>query len=508
MPQTRLTFAEEIALQAAFMEIKRERRLALKEMFRGTQLKRKSLLADAKKLKDAAAKAKKAVGKIPNVSLPNIQIPTADINFNLNLPKIKISKLINFSLPNIPGVNWGKLPDITLPSLKLPGFFKIDVRVNLPDISFKQLFGYIAINFPHIELPKIALHIAHNFNLDLNLIKLSFPDFFDVDLDINLPNISIPDVNLPIGVPDIDIDIPNIDLSGLEIPGFDIPKLLKLPGFDKVLKLLIDLFDSVDLPNIVVDLGLDFMSDFFASALPIVQQVKSGTKAANTWRKAARDLHRSVKTKKHRQYILPGNAQGAVTAIRNLLRQSSAEHATLATIETTQFAVSTAGLFADLGAATGPAVAAAASFAKMCEQITVIAVEYKQVKKVNVILKTSTAENLGPDIFKVCPLLGCYYIANNTTSNVLNLLSADLLHDDWMTNAERNIKSHLNPLIKDSQRFIEKSRYALDPIRQSKGMYVELSTMEKLKGRFVLAFKKRFGRAPPEERAATHRYIG
>ena len=45
-----LTFQEEIALRAAFMEIQRERKQSLRAMFEGTRLVRKSKLEDAKEV--------------------------------------------------------------------------------------------------------------------------------------------------------------------------------------------------------------------------------------------------------------------------------------------------------------------------------------------------------------------------------------------------------------------------------------------------------------------------
>lgn len=517
-----LTFQEEIAHRAALMEIRLERKRALREMFDGTKLIRKSLADDAKEAFKAAKKAKKAIENVPGISVPDLNNPFGNLNLNL-LKGIDLKKLIKIKLPGlnvpdwdldlIPDINIGDIPGINLPDI-LPNLRGILKHLDLlPDISLRLLAWQIGVKFPHIQLPSVAFDLSNIFKFSLPDIfpgiKLAYPDFFDIDISVDLPNWSIPDVSLPNMVPPINIDLPTIDLPSLEIPGLDIPNLLKIPGFSKVLGLLVELFDVVDLPDVIGELGLDFIQDFISSALPIIQQVKSGSKAANSWRKAARDLHKAVRThKKHRKFVLPGDARNAVDALRTLLKQSSAEHATRATIETAQFAVSTAGLFADLGGATGPATSAAAACAKMCQKIVLFAMEYNQMKKINHILKTTSGETLTSDLFEVSPLLGCYFLANNTTSNVLNVLCKDILTDNWMTDAERNKKKHLDPLIKDSQSFINKSRYVLQPIRQNKGMFVEKSTFAKLKARAALAFKKKFGRAPSNATISTHDYIG
>ncbi len=516
-----LTFQEEIALRAAFMEIQRERKRALRDMFEGTKLVRKSIADDAKEALKTAKKARKLVQGLPGIQAPDLNNPLANLNLNL-LKGFDLKKLLKIKIPGlhvpdweldlIPDIKIGDLPGINIPNI-LPNLSGILKHLDLlPDLSLRVLFWQIGIKFPHIQLPSVAFDLGNIFKLDFPDLfpdlKLKYPDFYDFDLNVTLPNWSVPDVTLPNLVPPINIDLPEIDLPSLDIPGLNIPQLLKIPGFSKVLKLLVELFDVVDLPDVIGELGLDFIQDFISSALPIVQQIKSGSKAVNSWRKAAQDLHKAVRTKKHKPFVLPGDARDAVTALRSLLRQSSAEHATRATIETAQFAVSTAGLFADLGGATGPATSAVAACAKMCQKIVLFSMEYNQMKKINHILKTTSGDALSSDLFETSPLLGCYYLANNTTSNVLNVICKDILQDDWMLDAERNIKKHLNPLIKDSQTFINRSRYVLQPIRQNKGMFVEKSTFGKLKARAMLAIKKKFGRVPASATISTHNYIG
>ncbi len=514
-----LSSQEQLALLAALNEIKLERKNALKRMFQGTQLVRKSLVQDAKDMYKSAKDAKKKMDGVPGLNAPDITVGIPPLNVGI-FKGINLKKLINMNLRlclSVPNINL--IPDIEIGDI--PGFNLPKVRLNLkgilkykdlfPNISLRALVWAICIKYPHIELPAIAVDIGKIFEIDfpnLPKIKVQFPEFFEIDLEVSLPNLKLPDVNLPNVVPQISLEVPKINLGELEIPGVNMPKLLKIPGFPKVMKLLLELFDVGDLPDIIADLGLDFLQDFVASALPVVQQVKSGAKAASSWGSAAQDLHKSFKTKKHMPFVLPGNARDAVIAVRTLLRQSSAEHAARATIETTQFAVSTAGLFADLGGATGPATSAAASLAKLCQKITIFAIEYKQMKKVNHILKTSPDDALSSELFNVSPLLGCYYLANNTTSNVLNVLSNNIIEDDWMADAANNKRKHLDPLIKDSQKFISKSRYVLNPIKQDKGMYVELSGFEKLKARFALSVKKKLHLAPSTAKVKTHRYIG
>ncbi len=516
-----LSFKEELELEAAFMHIKRERRESLKVMFEGTQLRAKSRREDAQTLAKSAKECKDKLKALPGVDIPKLDVPSLNVHL---FDGINLRNLVNFRIPNLllPNFDLNLIPDIKLGNI--PGFDLALIRINLkgilnykdllPNISLRVLVYTLAIKWPNINLPSLLFDLSKILSIDFDLLfgnlSLRFPEFFQINLQMNIPHLSLPDVNFP-GLPPLDIptiDFSAIDFSSLHIPGIDFPDLLKVPGFDKVLRLLFELFDGIDLSIIIEELGAEFIADFISSALPFVQQVKSGAQAVKNWGTAASDWHKARLTSTQRNFLVPGDARDACNAIGELLRRSRDEHATLAAIQTTQLAVSTAGLFADLGGATGPAVAAASALAKTCQKVVIMGARYKEMRKINLILSTTPAEYLTSNIFKVSPLLGCYYIANNTTSNVLNILSKNIIQDNWMTDATQNKIKYLDPLIMEAQRFISESRYVLDPVRQSQGMYIEKSSMEKLKEGCALFFKKKFGLAPQSATVNSHKYIG
>ncbi|SHN16467.1 hypothetical protein SAMN05192549_10579 [Duganella sacchari] len=523
-----LTFQEETKLREAFSAIERERRESLRAMFNDTHLRPKSRVEDAKTLAKSAKDAKKSLAAIPGVGVPDLSLPDMNLpSLNLNLFKgLDLRQLVDFTMPRIPIPNFDiyLIPDIKLGHL--PGFNLPKIRLNLkgilkfkdllPEISLRALVYKILARFPDVNIPAILYDLSRIFDIDFNLlfpnIRDLFPDFFNIDLTIRLPHLALPDINLPeVHLPNVDlpeIDLGSIDFSAIHIPGIDFPRMLEIPGFDKVLRLLFELFDCVDLNVIITELGIEFMSEFISSALPLVQQVKAGAKAASNWGTAAMDWHKSRKTTVQRGFLLPGDARDACDAVADLLRTSRNEHAALATIQTTQLAVSTAGLFADLGGASGPAVAAASAIATTCQKIMIMGARYKEVKKVNLILSNHAMEALTSNIFKVSPLLGAYYLANNTTSNVLNILCDNIIEDGWMAEWEKNKRQHLDPLLTECTRFIAESRYVLDPVRQNKGMFVEKSKLDQLKESVTLYFKKKAGMAPASARVATHKYAG
>jgi len=511
-----LTFKEDIALQAAFMEIKRERRLALQNMFDGTQLIPKSRVEDAKTLLQEAKAIKKSIGAIPGVSVPKLGVPSLNINL---FKDIDLRSLVNFRIPtlSLPDLNLTWIPDIklglimnfNLPSIRLNLKGILKYKDLLPDISLRALVYSIVIKFPEISIPSLLFDLSKILNIDFDILfpnlKVKFPDFFTFDFNIEIPHLSLPDINFPDLPP---IDLPSIDLSQLDLSAFRIPNLLSIPGIDKIFRLIFELFDSFDIMDIIEELGLDFLEDFISGAIPFVSQVKKGAKVVQLWGTVASDWHKARKTVKQRTFLVPGNAQDACDAVKVLLIRSRNEHAILASIETTQLGVSTAGLFADFGGVTGPAISAAAAIAKTCQKIVIMGARYKEMKKVNQLLASSPAEKLSSNLFEISPLLGCYYLANSTTSTILNFLSSNIIEDRWMSEYEMNKKRYLDPLIKECQRFISESRYVLFPLKQNIGMFVKKGTFDMLKESAALYVKKKLGFSPQSAKVATHKYIG
>ena len=415
---------------------------------------------------------------------------------------------VSFDLNLIPDIRLGDIPGFDLPELRLNLKGLLKYKDLFPDISLRRLVMALAIKFPDLDVRYILFELGRIFDLDFPRLFPQLSVWFPPELRFELPSLAFPDINMPrVLPPNFDLGL-DVDLRAIRIPGLDLPRLLRMPGFDRILRLLHELFDVADLGDIIGLIGIESFTSFVTSALPIVQQLKSGASALKECGEAAQDLYKSYKTREHQKFVLPGDARAACGAVRTLLRESSGEHAVRGAIDTAQFGASLAGLFADLGAGTGPAVAAGASVSKLIQRIVIVAAKHKERKKVNFILQTRPADALSAHLFDVSPLLGCYFLVNSTTSNVLNVLSEDILLDAWMADAERNKREHLDPLIRDARTFIDRSHYVLFPIRQNKGMYVERSTMEKLKLGAALYMKKKLGRAPASATVSSHRYIG
>ena len=218
--------------------------------------------------------------------------------------------------------------------------------------------------------------------------------------------------------------------------------------------------------------------------------IKSGVKAANEWRKCAHIAYKAHKVNTQKQYLLQGNAQLAAEGVKRLLVEDSAHHGVLAAIKTAQFGTQTAGLFADLGAATGPIVAAGAAVATMCEKIVFIGLEFKRIKAGNALLKS---DQITSKLFDVTPVLGCFYLTCVNTSDILGVLVEDITTDrDWMLKWGQNKTKYIDPLQKEARRFIQASHFTLEPPpAQNFGLFEPPGKLDKLKKSFMARFRKK-----------------
>ena len=84
-------------------------------------------------------------------------------------------------------------------------------------------------------------------------------------------------------------------------------------------------------------------------------------------------------------------------------------------------------------------------------------------------------------LFQVCPLLGCYYLANSTTSDVVHLLASDFGSPGWMDRVEKQCESSVHELQKAATEAIKSHRYELEGLKANHGMYYRGDKLGKVK---------------------------
>ena len=231
----------------------------------------------------------------------------------------------------------------------------------------------------------------------------------------------------------------------------------------KLTQTIIDLCPDLDIsPDTVLrHIGLPGVADFVHQAAPILGSIKSGLKAAQAWSDVAKTARDKYKLSQARFAIAKGDPEAALNAIGTLLNRELASNTATATSATVSFSLQTAGLFADLGGATGPAVAAVQTLAELLQAIYEFVRDYKEVQRANQLLEVGA---LNLDIFETCPLLGCYFLAVQDHSTIIAFAVDEYGTANWMFDVERMVKV-LTPLLESARRMIKASKFELKGVR-------------------------------------------
>ena len=262
-------------LQIALDAIKESRKKAIDTVFKGRKLvPKKSKFLEA--TKDVAGKAKNVKSSLSKLGLDtpdiNLETPNFDlfkgINFKkLTVPRLSIPKL-NLEIPNI---TLGELPDwdiniINKLRIKLPSWHNRHLSI-LMNVHLGALIGALLDRIPDLEPYYISFQLEKIFGLNL---KLVLPKIWFVMPDLG--SVEIPNFNINLDGLTIKNPI-SIDLASIEIPGFNMPQLRRIPGFGRVLKLMVELFDVADfsfIADLFGEVFTDIITDFVTSALPII----------------------------------------------------------------------------------------------------------------------------------------------------------------------------------------------------------------------------------------------
>ena len=170
----------------------------------------------------------------------------------------------------------------------------------------------------------------------------------------------------------------------------------------------------------------------------------------------------------------------------------------------------------DISGATASVTNAAFAIAKLTYRIRLICREFEEKNKANVAL--ADAENIDLDIFKTCPLLGCYLLVCAETSTLIIFLPG-FGGVGWMDDVEDIVRTYLAPVQNIAMSYLNSARF--DLVRKSDGSHLEtrlyvdpglIAKAKKLKdggwsiknvGRWATLspeeYKKRFGTALPAD---------
>jgi hypothetical protein len=239
---------------------------------------------------------------------------------------------------------------------------------------------------------------------------------------------------------------------------------------DKLTQAIIDLCPGLDIsPDTVLrHIGLPNVADFVTQAAPVIGSIKSGLAMVSAWGDLAKTGREKYALSQARYAIAKGDPEAALNAIEVILNRELASKTASAATATLSFSMQTAGLFADMGGVTGPAVAAAQTIAELLQSIYEFVRDYKEVQQANDLLELGA---LNLELFESCPILGCYFIAVQDHSSVISFAVDEFGTANWMFDVERMLKA-LTPVLESSRRMIQASKFEL------KGIRIDVKTAE------------------------------
>lgn len=230
---------------------------------------------------------------------------------------------------------------------------------------------------------------------------------------------------------------------------------------------LISLFGDATASEVQGALGPVF-NEFLVNVTPFVGTIKSGGQAIIKWGQAAKGLYSRHQFGEARGSFAPGDPAAAFDAILEIQTREIRTYATSASIYTVSAAAKAAFTAADFGAISGPVLGAAETLALLVQKIYLFAREWNEMKAANALLVRGECDF---NLFKTCPLLGCYLIACSNSSHVIDIAVGDYGRAGWKFEVEAMAKK-AQPVFEKARSVIQDSRYEIVGLRGTKGTVV------------------------------------
>lgn len=220
-------------------------------------------------------------------------------------------------------------------------------------------------------------------------------------------------------------------------------------------------------------IGGEFIENFlksikcFASAItPFLSPAVSIVNAFKNWGAAVIGIYNREQIENGANSFAPGDPSAALNAVIEIQNRQINEYSILGSIHGISAVFQ--GIFAvvDFGTISGVALNAAKSLSLLMHKIYIYARDYDEITSANEILKKGPFDF---SLFKTCPLLGCYLIANANTSHIINMAVSDYGSSGWMILVESMV-GKAEPAIKKARDIIINSRYEIKDCIGMKGL--------------------------------------
>ena len=209
------------------------------------------------------------------------------------------------------------------------------------------------------------------------------------------------------------------------------------------------------------------VEEFAGSCAPFLGMTLSGAKAVRAWYNVAQNIYDLDQMNASRADIRLGDPTAALNAIRGIIDRELISQKAQAGIRTAAFTSKTLFTFTDFGTASTAAVGAAEAIAILLNTLAEVVRDAMEMKAGN---KLINENKIDLNLFRDCPILGCYYIVIQDHSTVMNFEIDNMGRANWQQEAER-LKYAIKPVIEKGTELIEKSRIKMDGMEMAKGVY-------------------------------------
>lgn len=234
----------------------------------------------------------------------------------------------------------------------------------------------------------------------------------------------------------------------------------------KIIAFIKDLCPGVDPQGVFDALNLGAVEQFAANLAPFLGTISSGGKALIGWASVAKMAYDRSEVKDRRFAFRPGDPEAAFEAVVLLLDREIAAASQKAAVHTVAFTGKALGVFADGGAVTGPVLGALETLAQIFQTIVEYVRDYKEVQRANQALRLGA---LNMDLFRTCPVLGCYFLLVQDHSTIINFAVADYGTPNWMMDVERLVKQ-IQLVLDKARQYVRVSRFEIPRMENAKGI--------------------------------------
>ena len=232
----------------------------------------------------------------------------------------------------------------------------------------------------------------------------------------------------------------------------------------QVQQTLVNLFGDAAASEVREALGPTFF-DILSDVTPFVGAIKSGGQALMKWGQTAKAYYAKHQMQGAALSFAPGDPSAAFEAILRIQQREVNSYATEGSIYTISATAKAAFTAADFGAVSTPVMSAAEKLALLMHKIYLFARDWREMKTANDLLMAGVADL---SLFRACPLLGCYLIANSDTSAVINMAVGDYGKPGWKFEVEMMVKK-AQPVFEKANAVIRESRFEIAGMRGMKG---------------------------------------